>query len=56
MRTKAKRTTMRSRSGSKEYVTRDAKGRFEDIQSYKRAHGSDIKRKSAAEKKKRSSP
>jgi len=55
MRTKAKRTTMRSRSGSKEYVIRDAKGRFEDVQSYKRAHGSDIKRKSAAEKKKRSS-
>jgi DNA-binding protein HU-beta len=29
---------------------RDAKGRFKDIQSYKKAHAQDIKRKSKAEK------
>ena len=46
-----KRTTMRSRGGKKLYATRDAKGKFEDIQTYARAHGTDVKRKSAAEKK-----
>ncbi len=35
---------------TKLYAKRDAKGKFEDIQSYKRAHGSDIKRSSAAER------
>ncbi len=45
-----KRTTLRSKSGKKLYAVRDAKGKFKDIQSYKRAHGSDIKRKSKAEK------
>jgi DNA-binding protein HU-beta len=45
-----KRTVMRSRSGKKLYVIRDAKGRFKDIQSYKKAHSQDIKRKSKAEK------
>lgn len=45
-----KRTVMRSRSGKKLYVVRDAKGRFKDIQSYKKAHAQDIKRKSKAEK------
>ena len=29
----------------------DAKGQFKDIQSYKRAHGQDIKRKSQKEGK-----
>jgi hypothetical protein len=29
---------------------RDKKGRFKDIQSYKRAHSQDIKRKSKKEK------
>ena len=47
---KAKRTTHRSSTGKKLYAVRDAKGRFKDIQSYKRAQGSDIKRKSKAEK------
>ncbi len=47
---KAKRTTHQSSSGTKLYAVRDAKGRFKDIQTYKRAHGSDIKRKSKAEK------
>jgi hypothetical protein len=40
---------MRSSKGKKLYAVRDAKGRFKDIQSYKKAHGADIKRKSKAE-------
>lgn len=48
----AKRTTLRSSKGTKLYAVRDKAGKFEDIQTYKRAHGQDIKRKSAAEKKK----
>lgn len=47
---KGRRTTHRSSSGKKLYAVRDAKGRFKDIQSYKRAHGSDIKRKSKKER------
>jgi hypothetical protein len=47
-----KRTTHRSRSGTKLYAVRDKKGRFVDIQTYKRAHGADIKRKSKKEKRK----
>jgi hypothetical protein len=43
---KARRTTHRSSTGTKLYAVRDAKGRFKDIQTFKRAHGSDIKRKS----------
>ena len=46
---KGRRTTHRSASGKKLYAIRDAKGRFKDIQSYKRAHSMDIKRKSKAE-------
>ena len=46
----AKRTTHRSSTGTKLYAVRDAKGRFKDIQTYKRAHGMDIKRRSKAEK------
>jgi hypothetical protein len=45
----AKRTTHRSKSGKKLYAGRNAKGQFKDIQSYKRAHGQDIKRRSKAE-------
>ena len=45
----AKRTTMRSSKGTKLYVIRDSKGRFKDIQSYKRSHAMDMKRKSKAE-------
>jgi len=47
---KAKRTTHRSSSGKKLYAVRDKKGRFKDIQSYKRAHGADLRRKSKKEK------
>ena len=46
----AKRTTHRSTKGTKLYAVRDKTGKFEDIQSYKRAQGSDIKRSSAAER------
>ena len=50
MAAKAKRTTLRSSAGKKLYAVRDAKGKFKDIQSYKRAHGQDVKRTSKAEK------
>jgi len=45
------RTTHRSSSGKKLYAVRDSSGKFKDIQTYKRAHGADIKRKSKAESK-----
>jgi len=51
----AKRTTLRSRSGKKLYAVRDKGGKFKDIQSYKKAHGMDIKRKSKAEGAKKKS-
>lgn len=51
MPSKTKRTTHRSSAGKKLYAVRDSKGRFVDIQTYERAHGSDVKRKSKAEKK-----
>jgi hypothetical protein len=44
-----KRTVMRSSKGTKLYAVRDANGRFKDIQSYKKSHAMDIKRKSKAE-------
>ena len=43
------RTTHRSPSGAKLYAKRSKSGKFEDIQSYKRAHGQDVKRTSKAE-------
>jgi len=46
----SKRTTHRSKAGKKLYAVRDAKGRFKDIQTYERAHGQDVKRKSKTEK------
>ncbi len=49
----AKRTTHRSVSGTKLYAVRNADGTFKDIQTYKRAHGQDVKRKSKAEKAKK---
>ncbi|MBX2991709.1 MAG: hypothetical protein KF749_11145 [Bacteroidetes bacterium] len=48
-----KRTTHRSVSGTKLYAVRDAKGRFVDIQTYKRAHAADLRKTSKSEKKKR---
>ena len=44
-----KRTTHKSGSGKKLYAVRDAKGRFKDIQTFKRAHGQDVKRKGKKE-------
>ena len=44
-----KRTTLRSRAGAKLYAKRSKSGQFTDIQTYKRAHGSDIKRRAKAE-------
>jgi DNA-binding protein HU-beta len=49
---RARRTTHRSKSGKKLYAVRDKKGRFKDIQTYKRAHGVDIQRRSKKEKRK----
>lgn len=46
----AKRTTHRSSKGTKLYAVRDKQGRFKDIQTYKRAHSADLKRKSKKEK------
>jgi hypothetical protein len=45
----AKRSTLRSRSGTKLYAKRSDSGQFTDVQSYKHAHGSDIKRRAKAE-------
>lgn len=45
----ATRTTHRSRTGTKLYAVRNKTGQFEDIQTYKRAHGQDLKRGSRAE-------
>jgi DNA-binding protein HU-beta len=44
-----KRTTHRSSKGTKLYAVRDSKGRFKDIQTYKRAHAADVRRTSKAE-------
>ncbi len=48
-----KRTTHRSTTGKKLYAVRDSKGQFKDIQTYKRAHGADVKRTSKAESAKK---
>ena len=44
-----KSTTHRSFKGTKLYAVRDSKGRFKDIQTYKRAHAADMKRTSKPE-------
>jgi hypothetical protein len=46
---KARRTTHRSSTGTKLYAVRDTQGRFKDIQTYKRAHGADLKRRAKPE-------
>ena len=40
---------MRSSKSTKLYAGRDNKGQFEDIQTDKRTHGADIKRKAKGE-------
>lgn len=47
------RTTHRSKDGDKLYAERDKQGRFKDIQTYKRAHGQDVKRSSKAERERK---
>jgi hypothetical protein len=47
---KAKRTTHRSSKGTKLYAVRDKSGKFKDIQTYKRAHSADLRKKSKDEK------
>src|SRR3954449_3966496 len=42
---KARRTTHRTSKGTKLYAKRDAKGRITDIQTYKRAHAADLRKK-----------
>jgi len=44
-----KRTIHRSSTGTKLYAVRDSKGRFKDIQTYKRAHAADMRRRSKTE-------
>ena len=44
-----KRTTLRSRAGTKLYAKRSETGQFTDVQTYKRAHGSDVKRRAKTE-------
>ena len=46
----SKRTTHRSRAGKKLYAVRTRKGTISDVQTYKRAHGQDVKRRSKAER------
>ncbi|MBX9778311.1 MAG: hypothetical protein K2Y71_28355 [Xanthobacteraceae bacterium] len=41
----AKRTTHRSSKGTKLYAVRDKSGKFKDIQTYKRAHSADLRKK-----------
>lgn len=44
----AKRTTHRSSKGTKLYAVRQKDGKFKDIQTYKRAHSADLRRKGTA--------
>lgn len=50
---KTHRTTHRRAKGRKLYAVRDKTGRFKDIQSYQRAHATDMRRKSKAERARR---
>jgi hypothetical protein len=43
------RTTLSSWAGTKLSAKRSTTGQFTDIQTYKRAHGSDVKRRAKAE-------
>lgn len=45
------RTTHRSSQGAKLYAVRDEDGKFKDIQTFKRAHAADLRKKSKAEVK-----
>ena len=45
----ARRTTHRSSKGKKLYAVRDKRGKFKDIQTYKRAHAADLRKRSKVE-------
>jgi len=45
----SRRTTMKSRTGTKLYAVRDSSGKFKDVQTFKRAHAADMRHVSAAE-------
>jgi len=45
------RTAYKTSKGNKRYLKRSANGRIIDNQSFKRAHGQDIRRRAKAEKK-----
>jgi hypothetical protein len=47
---KARRTTHRSTAGKKLYGVRSAAGKFKDIQTYERAHRTDLAKSSKAER------
>lgn len=55
-RKKSRRTVLYSSKGKKLYAVRDKGGKFKDIQTYKRAHGQDIKRNAKAETKPEPAP
>jgi hypothetical protein len=44
-----RRTTMKSRTGTKLYAVRDRGGRFKDIQRFQRAHAADLRQLTPAE-------
>lgn len=46
---KTRRTTHRSSAGKKLYAVRDGSGKFEDIQTYERAHRADLAKSSRSE-------
>jgi len=45
----ARRTTHRSSKGTKLYAVRAADGTIEDMQTFKRAHGADVRKRSGSE-------
>jgi len=53
---KARRTVMYSSGGKKLYAKRDADGKFNDIQSYAKAHAADMRQDSGAEQAADASP
>ena len=53
MASKSKRTTHRTGSGKKLYAVRDKQGKFKDVQTYKRAHGQDVRRRAKSESAKK---
>jgi hypothetical protein len=46
---KRRRSEYRTSTGKKRYLKRDKKGRIKDNQSYKKAHGQDVRRRAKNE-------